>query len=109
MDRTEQYRLIVQRLIEEYATYKPSHGQIETEAIMDRDRDHYEVMHVGWDRARRVHGSVVLLISSTVRSGFSTTARRSRSQRSWSPRAFRVRTSCSAFIQRVSGNTPDSR
>jgi XisI protein len=26
---------------------------------MDRDRDHYEVMHVGWDRARRVHGSVV--------------------------------------------------
>jgi hypothetical protein len=26
---------------------------------MDRDKDHYEVMHVGWDRTRRVHGSVV--------------------------------------------------
>ncbi len=59
MDRTEQYRLIVQRLIEEYASYKPSHGQIETEAIMDRDKDHYEVMHVGWDGLRRIHGSVV--------------------------------------------------
>ena len=59
MDRTEHYRLIVQRLIEEYARYKPSHGQIETEAIMDRHKDHYEVMHVGWDKLRRVHGSVV--------------------------------------------------
>jgi XisI protein len=59
MDRVEQYRLIVRRLIEEYASYKPSHGQIETEAIIDREKDHYEVVHVGWDKWRRVHGSVV--------------------------------------------------
>jgi hypothetical protein len=59
MDRVERYREIVRRLIEEYAGYKPSHGQIETEAIVDREHDHYEVMHVGWDRKRRVHGSVV--------------------------------------------------
>ena len=63
MNRVEQYRLIVGRLIEEYASYKPSHGQIETEAIIDRDKDHYEVIHVGWDRSRRVHGSVVPLES----------------------------------------------
>jgi hypothetical protein len=59
MDRVERYREIVRRLIEEYASYKPSHGQIETEAIVDREHDHYEVMHVGWDRIRRMHGSVV--------------------------------------------------
>ena len=59
MDRVEQYRLIVRRVIEEYAGYKPSQGQIETEAIADREKDHYEVMHVGWDKARHVHGSVV--------------------------------------------------
>jgi hypothetical protein len=59
VDRVEQYRLIVRRLIEEYASYKPSHGQIETEAIIDREKDHYEVVHVGWDKWRRVHGSVV--------------------------------------------------
>ncbi len=59
MDRVEQYRAIVRRLIEEYASYKPSHGQIETEAIVDPQKDHYEVMHVGWDGRRRVHGSVV--------------------------------------------------
>jgi hypothetical protein len=49
----------VSRLIEDYASYKPSHGQIETEAIVDPALDHYKVMHVGWDGVRRVHGSVV--------------------------------------------------
>jgi hypothetical protein len=61
MDRVERYREIVRRLIAEYARYKPSHGEIEAEAIIDRDHDHYEVMHIGWDGVRRVHGSVVHL------------------------------------------------
>jgi hypothetical protein len=59
MDRVERYREIVRHLIEEYARYKPSHGQIETEVVVDRERDHYELLHVGWDGVRRVHGSVV--------------------------------------------------
>jgi hypothetical protein len=59
MDRVDRYRAIVRRVIEDYAEGKPSNGQIESEAIMDRERDHYEVVHVGWDKARRVHGSVV--------------------------------------------------
>jgi len=59
MEKLQRYREIVCGIIREYASYKPSHGQIETEAIMDRERDHYEVMHVGWDGPRRVHGSVV--------------------------------------------------
>jgi hypothetical protein len=59
MDRIEHYRQIVRRLVEEYARFQPSHGQIRTEAIVDPERDHYEVMHVGWDGVRRVHGSVV--------------------------------------------------
>jgi XisI protein len=59
MGRVERYREIVRGLIEEYARHKPAHGQIETEAIVDPEKDHYEVMHVGWDGVRRVHGSVV--------------------------------------------------
>jgi hypothetical protein len=59
MDKLDRYREIVRRLIADYARYKPSHGQIETEVIEDRDRDHYELMHVGWDGVRRVHGAVV--------------------------------------------------
>lgn len=59
MDTLTRYREIVRQMVKEYASYKPSHGQIETEAIIDPERDHYEVMHVGWDGVRRVHGSVV--------------------------------------------------
>ena len=59
MDKLSNYREIVRRIIREYASYKPSHGQIETEAIIDSESDHYEVMHVGWDGVRRVHGSVI--------------------------------------------------
>ncbi len=59
MDRLDHYRAIIAGLIEDYARYIPSHGQIEVEAIVDRVRDHYEVMHVGWDGVRRVHGCVV--------------------------------------------------
>jgi len=59
MDNLDRYREIVRQLICEYASYKPSHGQIETEAIIDPERDHYEVMQVGWDGVRRVHGSVI--------------------------------------------------
>jgi hypothetical protein len=59
MDIVAHYRTIVRELIDEYARCKPSHGHIETEAIVDPNKDHYEVMHVGWDGARRVHGCVV--------------------------------------------------
>ncbi len=59
MDIVDRYRKIVRDLIYEYAGYKPANGQIETEAIIDPEKDHYEVMHVGWDGPRRVHGSVV--------------------------------------------------
>jgi hypothetical protein len=59
MHKLEHYREIVRNLIAAYAQYKPSHGQIETEAITDREHDHYELMHVGWDGVRRVHGAVI--------------------------------------------------
>jgi len=61
MDTLARYREIVRRIISEYASYKPSHGQIQTEAIVDPEKDHYEVMHIGWDGVRRVHGSVIHL------------------------------------------------
>jgi hypothetical protein len=59
VDTLTHYRTVVRKIIEEYASYTPSHGDIETEAIIDPVKDHYEVMHVGWDGMRRVHGCVV--------------------------------------------------
>ena len=59
MDRIDEYRHLVQRLIEEYATYTPSTGDIEVETVFDDARGHYELLYVGWQGWRRVHGVVV--------------------------------------------------
>jgi hypothetical protein len=60
MDTIVTYRQIIGQLLKQYS-HKPSHGEIEPELICDREHDHYELMHVGWDGARRVHGSVLHL------------------------------------------------
>ena len=59
MDQLDRYRAIVRRLIEEYASYRPAYGDIRTEAVVDSERDHYEVMQVGWNGGHRVHGSII--------------------------------------------------
>ncbi len=59
MDQLHRYREIVRRLIEEYASYKPAYGDIRTEAVVDREHDHYEVIQVGWNGGHRVHGSII--------------------------------------------------
>jgi XisI protein len=59
MDQLDRYRQIVSRLIQEYASHKPAYGDIRTEAVVDRERDHYEVLQVGWHGGRRVHGSII--------------------------------------------------
>ena len=59
--KLEQYRSIVRRVIQDYAVGKPSHGKIDSEAIIDPVSDHYEVLHIGWDGVRRVHGVVIHL------------------------------------------------
>lgn len=58
MDTLTAYQQIVYELIQEYA-HKPSHGEIEPEIVIDKDGRHYEIMHIGWDGPRRVHGSVL--------------------------------------------------
>jgi hypothetical protein len=59
MDKLTRYREAVKTLILDYAQYKPSVGEIEPEVIFDVERDHYELMMVGWRRTARVHGSVI--------------------------------------------------
>jgi XisI protein len=59
MDRLERYRKIVRQVLAEYASFKPSHGEIDTELVVDPERDHYEVIDVGWDGDERVHGSII--------------------------------------------------
>ncbi len=59
MNRLDQYRHILRSVIQDYASCRPCHGNIESEAIVDDTLGHYEVVRVGWDGDRRVHGSVI--------------------------------------------------
>jgi hypothetical protein len=61
MAELDKYRAIIKSILNEYAQYKPSYGEIETEAIFDAEKDHYELVHVGWEDKKRVHGSVIHL------------------------------------------------
>ena len=60
MDRVNRYRKIVRDILEEYAA-PPSNGEIKSEIVVDSVNDHYELVYVGWDRHRRVHGPVLHL------------------------------------------------
>ncbi|MEH2242471.1 XisI protein [Nostoc sp.] len=52
----DQYRLIIQQLILERAKRGLSQQGMETQAILDTERDHYLLLHTGWRGNRRTHG-----------------------------------------------------
>lgn len=61
MDKLTRYREIARHIIHEYAGYGSAHGDVKTEAIIDLENDHYELMRVGWQGERRIHGCVIHL------------------------------------------------
>jgi hypothetical protein len=56
MDKLIQYREIVQKLLREYAEIGNHDSDIETQIVFDTERDHYQLMNVGWKNQRRVYG-----------------------------------------------------
>ncbi|HLO88962.1 MAG TPA: XisI protein [Nostocaceae cyanobacterium] len=56
MDKLEQYRTYIQNILKEYSQYKPSYGDVELQLLFDREHDHYQLMSVGWDGEKRIHG-----------------------------------------------------
>ena len=59
MGTIEFYRAAIRQILQDHGQYRSSHGEIDTEIIIDPERDHYELMRVGWDGQRRVHGAVI--------------------------------------------------
>ncbi len=58
MDKLTRYRKIVADILRQYA-HPPSHGKISPEIIIDSEQKHYELMYLGWDGSKRIHGSVI--------------------------------------------------
>ena len=59
MDQNARYGEIVKAIINEYAVFKPSYGDVEVETVFDEAGGHYELVYAGWNGHRRIHGSVI--------------------------------------------------
>lgn len=62
MDTTTTDRDIVKRVIERYAKFVPSHGEIRLDSVFDDEQGRYALMQVGWDRGHRVRGNLIYVI-----------------------------------------------
>jgi hypothetical protein len=54
-------RAIIKRVIQRYAQFKPSHGDIHLSTLFDEQQDRYALMQSGWDRGRRVSGNLIYI------------------------------------------------
>ncbi|MGB3789303.1 MAG: XisI protein [Phormidesmis sp.] len=61
MDTLASYRDVIQALLSDYAATPISNGAIDCYTVFDTQKDHYQVMNVGWDGHRRVYGCVLHL------------------------------------------------
>lgn len=59
MASVEEYRKRVQDLIRQYAQQRPVAEEVETQTIFDTERDHYQLVNIGWLNNRRVYGCVL--------------------------------------------------
>lgn len=59
MEKLAKYRANIKQIITDYSQYKPSYGDIEVQVIFDEERDHYQLIYVGWHGNRRVRGCVL--------------------------------------------------
>lgn len=57
MDKVENYRQIIQEVLTDYGNYTISGtdnaDEFETQLIFDTEHDHYQILHVGWEKYKR--------------------------------------------------------
>jgi hypothetical protein len=61
MDRIAFYRDCIQRLLNPYSQGKFINGDIEVQLVFDTERDHYQVIDIGWDGHKRVYDCLIHL------------------------------------------------
>jgi len=56
MEKVENYRQIIQEVLTEIGNVKGLFPEIETQLIFDKERDHYQIVRVGWRDLKRTYG-----------------------------------------------------
>lgn len=59
MDTRSVDRDVIEKVLTDYAAIPWSHGEVTSQTVFDRERDHYLIVLVGKDGKRRVHGVLV--------------------------------------------------
>ncbi|WP_414619031.1 XisI protein [Calothrix sp. CCY 0018] len=60
MDKLEQYREFVKKILTEHAQIATNNDDnVKAELIFDRENDHYQLAYVGWQGDKRVFGPVM--------------------------------------------------
>ncbi|WP_413160274.1 XisI protein [Capilliphycus salinus ALCB114379] len=61
MDKLEKYRQIIQSLLIKYSQFKNSEENLETQLIFDTERDHYQILELGWEDYDRIYNCIIHL------------------------------------------------
>ena len=61
MGDLEDYRQIIQNVLEPYTRIPYAYGDMKSYTVFDKDADRYLLITVGWDGPKRIHGVLVHL------------------------------------------------
>ncbi|MGK7889044.1 MAG: XisI protein [Leptolyngbyaceae cyanobacterium] len=59
MEKIDQYRQYIRKILTDYASNSPTDGDVEAALIFDSDHDHYQVVYTGWNGQRSHYGCVL--------------------------------------------------
>jgi hypothetical protein len=59
MDTINTYQKIIQNLLKDYASDDYQHQNVDREFIFDVERDHYQIVNVGWEDNHRIYGCIL--------------------------------------------------
>jgi hypothetical protein len=61
MERVENLRAVIQQVLSDYASIPYSQKGVQAQTVFDQQADHYLVLLVGREGAKRVHGCLIHL------------------------------------------------
>jgi hypothetical protein len=62
MDNSLRYQDIIKSIVLKYSQFRPFHGNIRLDPLIDEYNKRFSIMQVGWDRGRRVRGNILYIV-----------------------------------------------
>ena len=59
MEKLTKYRQLIQEILLEHGKHKSAYGDIEVQTIFDTQRDHYQIVYVGWEGNNWTHSCII--------------------------------------------------